>query len=641
MTDTFLSLDRKVKLQPYLPPAARPIELLSDKELQQGVGGTLIVDTESYLNYFLVAFKCIRTGKYVRLEAIDANKSINPRQLSWIMHSYRTIGFNSIKYDLPMIWAAYNGFAPCTLQDISWKMISGVRLKEITEEYDFIIHKTNHIDIIEVCPHHGSLKLYGARLHSPRIQDLPFDVKIPLEQDQIPIVRDYNINDLDETERIFNFIQDRLELRQAMSIQYQIDLMSKSDAQIAETVINKEVHKLTGNWPKRSDIPVGSIYQYQIPSYIQYQFPILKRMLDKVRNARFKIGHYGIDLPQEINGLAVNINKATYRLGVGGLHSYEKNVSYRATDKYSIIDRDVASYYPTIILNQKLYPVSMGEEFLPAYASIKERRLEAKKLKKFTEDKGLKVVINGTFGKSNSIWSTVYSPQMFIQIVITGQLSLLMMIETVESIGIQVISANTDGLVMYCPQSLEEELKNVIEWWERTTNFQTEETRYTGYYARDVNNYFAVKASGEVKIKGSWAEVGSTSGTPLDNNPASLICTDAVVALLSKGIPIENTILGCQDIRRFVTVRQVKGGAHKEGYYLGKVCRWYYAKGIVGTLNYILTGNKIPDTDGAKPCMTLPEQFPSDINYQWYIDKTKEMLYDVAYMPRKEQLKFF
>ncbi|KKS65278.1 MAG: hypothetical protein UV34_C0020G0001, partial [Parcubacteria group bacterium GW2011_GWB1_42_6] len=39
-----------------------------------------------------------------------------------------------------------------------------------------------------------------------------------------------------------------------------------------------------------------------------------------------------------------------------------------------------------------------------------------------------------------------------IQVTITGQLALLMLIERLELCGVPVISANTDGLVVECPR---------------------------------------------------------------------------------------------------------------------------------------------------------------------------------------------
>ena len=639
--DGFLSTEKRVQLRHYVAPAPKQYELISDNDLMNEAGGTLVVDTESYYNYFLIAFKNIRTNKILTLELPD---DFNSRKLAWIMHNYRTVGFNSISYDLLMIWYSYVNQDTALLQQLSNDIIYvNARKKELLERYKFIIYPTNHIDLIEVCPLKGSLKLYTARLHTKRVQDLPFNVDNDLTPEQIPIVKDYCINDLDDTHELFDFLKERIDLRQSMTIEYGEDLRSKSDAQIAEKVISKEIQKLTGKYPKRPIISTGTQYNYIIPDYINYRLPQLQQMLENVRNTKFEIVEpYGVGLPKELSDLSIQINKGIYRMGIGGLHSYEKNVAYKAIDDLSIIDRDVASYYPSIILNQKLYPDHMGISFLEVYKSLVERRLQAKKSGNKTVDKGLKVAINGTFGKLNSMWSALYSPNLFLQVVLTGQLSLLMLIEMLEiGTGIEVISANTDGIVILCPQDRLADYNATVCDWERMTGFITEETQYKSYYARDVNAYFAIKDDGTAKLKGPWAEIGSATGTKLDVNPNALICTDAVVALLSKNIPIEETILNCKDITRFVTVRNVKGGAHKNGYYLGKTIRWYYSTNIVGTINYITNNNKVPDTDNAMPCMELPSELPTDIAYDWYISRTNEILEEIAYYKKEKQISLF
>jgi hypothetical protein len=623
----------------YKPRELIQREFMTDDEILANVGKDLFVDIELYPNYYLCSFKLHGTNKFICLESGN-EKKFNPHFLAWLMNNYRTIGFNSIKYDLLIIWLSYvNQFTP-NLKNLSNDIIDGYRLKELKERYAFYIPKTPHIDLIEVAPLKGSLKLYGARLHSPRIQELPFPDYEELTSEQIEIVKQYNFNDLDVTEQLFDFMKERLELRQSMSIEYKEDLMSKSDAQIAEVVLSKEVTKLNGKRPIRPIIKAGTVYKYAVPSYINYFSDSLNVILDKIKKANFVVNEFGkIVLPEELK-THVTIGSNTYRIGIGGLHSSEKCISHIATDDISIVDRDVASYYPRIITTLGLYPTAMGKAFLEAYNKIIERRLDAKKKKIFTTDKGLKIVINGTSGKFSDEWSCLYSPDLTIQVTITGQLALLMLIEWLYWCGIEVISANTDGIVMLLKKNQEKIYLECIKQWEMKTGFETEETKYAAYHARDVNSYFAVKLGNTVKMKGPYSEIGSQSGTQLDTNPNALICTDAIVALLSKGIPIEETIKSSKDFTRFVTVRQVKGGAKKDKEYLGKVIRWAYIKKEYNCIKYVTNGHKVPDTDGAVPFMDLPTQWP-DINYDWYINKTKEILYEIGFTPRPKQLTFF
>ena len=297
--------------------------------------------------------------------------------------------------------------------------------------------------------------------------------------------------------------------------------------------------------------------------------------------------------------------------------------SLAGTD-YILVDRDVTSYYPNIILNQRLYPKHIGTEFLTAYKSIVEKRVHAKRTGDKVTDASLKIVINSSFGKFGNRWSALYSPDLLIQTTVTGQLALLMLIEALEDAGIQVVSANTDGIVIYCHKRNQAALFSIIAAWEETTGFNTEETAYTALYSRDINNYVAFKPSGTYKAKGAYADA------ELSKTPTAQICVQAVVDHLQLDVPIETTIRSCQDTRMFVSVRSVTGGAVKGNVYLGKAVRWYYAKGETGSINYKKNGNKVAMTDGAKPLMLLPNEPPEDIDHQWYIAKAHSILADLG-----------
>jgi hypothetical protein len=177
---------------------------------------------------------------------------------------------------------------------------------------------------------------------------------------------------------------------------------------------------------------------------------------------------------------------------------------------------------------------------------------------------------------------------------------------------------------MKCARSERDLMLSIFEQWEKETGFQTEETEYSALYSRDINNYIAIKPDGSFKTKGEYAE------TSLSKTPATHICSRALVDYLQLGIPIEKTILACTDIRDFVSVRGVTGGGVKDGEFLGKAVRWYYAKNQTGCIVYHKNGNKVPKTDGAKPLMTLPENLPGDIDYDWYVAETKSMLKDLG-----------
>lgn len=643
----FFDEEKPVKPTKHLPQIDRTyvlseklkeFDLFTDEELLKAAHSTLTFDVECYSNYFLISFKSYETKKIVYFE-MSPDSLINYNKLEWVLWNFILVGFNSTNYDLPMIFLCMKGLSTQQLKAVSDRIINE-DLKPRNIELEFKIKipvKINHIDLIEVAPLSASLKTYAGRLHCHKMQDLPFDPNQPLTKEQAKLILDYCDNDLDNTGLLLESLAQQIKLRCDMSEQYQLDLRSRSDAQIAEHVIASEVAKINKSWPRRPAILEGQSYRYQVPSFLAYASAPLRAVLELVSTLDFTLGASGaVEMPSALKDMKVNIGNAVYKMGIGGLHSTEEKVSYKADENTYIIDRDVASYYPAIILNQNLAPKQMGKAFIDVYRSLVNRRLKAKRAGDKVNADSLKIVINGSFGKLGSRYSCLYSPDLMLQVTITGQLALLMLIEAVEIVGIPVISANTDGILIKCPKSRYDELNSIIKQWETVTQFETEETKYKAVYSRDVNNYIAIKEDNTAKVKGTYSEKGSALNSVLSKNPEKLICNDAIIALLTNGTPIEQTIKNCLDIRRFIVVRNVKGGAHKNGKYLGKVVRWYYAKNEIGTINYVLTGNKVPNTEGAKPMMVLAPSIPDDLNFDYYINETEEMLYDLGYYKPKQ-----
>jgi hypothetical protein len=661
----------------------RPVEFMTDEELLAVPAGSVFVfDVECYRNFFYVAFKCLSNGKFVAFER-SPDFDFPELKLRWMLWRFCLVGFNSASYDIPMVELAAKGLSCNDLKEASDFIIkSGINYgtKKVTpfdieKKYRIQIGKYNHIDIFNVCPVNGgvsanpaSLKLYAGRLHAQRMQDLPFPPEHILTAEDAKIVRPYCCNDLANTELLFNELAPEIKLRMEMSEEYGLDLRSRSDAQIAEAVINSELQKVLGYYPRKPTLSADLVLQYNAPDFISYRSQQLRDMFEVVKGARFYLDGLGSPImPDEIDKLKVKIGNSVYKLGMGGLHSTEKKISHKATDEIILADNDVESFYPRIILNQKLFPPHLGEAFLQVYNAIVETRIHAKgeaaKAKKAgdkasakkwkTIADSLKITINGSFGKLGNKYSTLYAPQLMLQVTITGQLVLLMLIEMLEEAGISVISGNTDGIVSKYHKDRHNEVRTIIAEWEKRTAFKTEETRYSAVYSRDVNSYVAIKTDGGdeearflderlgVKTKGAYCERGSALNSILSKNPEALVCSDAVISYLKNGTPVEKTIRECKDIRRFVSVKNVKGGGEKNGQYLGKVVRWYYPKGEAGYIAYVGSGNKVGKTDGARPVMDLPEALPDDINYDWYINEAVDMLYDCGGLRKAETASLF
>lgn len=628
---------------------AKPIVRFSDEELMKLTPGSVLVfDIECYMNFFYIAFKCPLTGKVIDFE-LSERSTINIMKLQFILWRFLIVGFNSNAYDMMMIRLCLEGLQPVELKGWSNQIINSDMRDWQTEqlinkEFGKKLFNINHIDLIEVCPLQASLKLYGGRLHSTRMQDLPFDHMSELKDAEKDEVIYYCANDLDVTILLFVNLKDQLELRCKLSEEHGIDLRSKSDAQIAEAVIKKEVERITGFAPQKPKIEYGKKFKFIPPEHLHFQTDYMKEKFNQILNMEFEINEKGTVVLEDLKEFDLVIGKTVYRMGKGGLHSKEKIASYRATDTMRIVDRDVESYYPRMILNSGLYPETMGRVFLDVFEVIVDRRLEAKHSGDKKTADSLKITINGTFGKLGSKYSTMYAPNLLIQVTVGGQLNLLMLIEMLELHGITVVSANTDGIVSLVEKHQEEIFLNIITGWEHLTKLKTEETEYKALFSRDVNNYIAVKHDNSCKLKGTYSNPWADEKMAIfrfHKNPVHTICIEAVTKLITENIPIENTIVNCKDITKFIIVRNVKGGGEKNGIYLGKAVRWYYGAGERGAINYVASGNKVATSEGAIPLMDLPNELPNDLDYERYINIASEMLYDIGYYRRPEQIMFF
>jgi hypothetical protein len=249
-----------------------------------------------------------------------------------------------------------------------------------------------------------------------------------------------------------------------------------------------------------------------------------------------------------------------------------------------------------------------------------------------------------------------------------------MMIERAEAAGIRVVSANTDGVLFWCPRSKyaginkdrlnPSAIADVTDAWEKMTGYDLEFGEYDAIYNASVNSYYAIKPNGGHKRKGPIGNPWNKHPDDFDpvrgqlmKNPQATICSDAALEHIKHGTPIEETIRSCLDITQFVTVIKASKGATwnptvawieasgdddeeeasiSGGKYLGKTIRYYWGVNgapIFESVPNPKTGNfkKIPKTDGAIECMRLPDELPQDIDYDKYIAEANSILWDVGF----------
>lgn len=581
----------------------------------------IVFDTETYLNMTLWLGVCPETGEIFSVELGEEGYLYKLREI--LSLEYTFVGFNSYWFDLPITAAMLAGKTAEEIKGIADKIIKeDIRPWQIYKMYGLCETVFDHIDIIEVAPSFVGLKAYGARMHMPVLQDLPYHHDATLSEDEKAEVRKYCLNDVATTIELWRRLEGPLKLRVDMGREYGIDMRSKSDTQMAEQSFIKKL-----NLQRRNNAVPYSIH-YKAPDFISFDSEELTDLLRRIEGNEFimnqKTGH--VILPDFLAKDKVKLNEGTYQLGVGGIHStHDKTVCHIAGENYFITDIDAASYYPTIILNCGLIPRG-GQGFIDVYREIYTKRLAAKKAGDKAVDAVLKISLNGTFGKLMERWSPLYAPELGLAVTLTGQLTLLCMIEQIEKTGATVLSANTDGIAIGATKVQMQAVSRFVTEYSKRSGFDFEYTPYRTLAMKDCNNYFAVKIDKKIKAKGIYAS------PDIKKNITAPICARAVSEWLVSGTPFEQTIAG-GSLVEFLSARNVTGGGVQGETYLGKVVRWYMTSdNSFPPLTYAKNGNKVPKTEGARAAMIIDATgpLPKDLDWSWYRKEAIRIAKDIG-----------
>ena len=156
---------------------------------------------------------------------------------------------------------------------------------------------------------------------------------------------------------------------------------------------------------------------------------------------------------------------------------------------------------------------------------------------------------------------------------------------------------------------------------------------YEKIYQKDVNNYIAINSSGKVKRKGAYVKKLS----PIDNDLP--IINDALNAYMVEGIPIEETIIKCDDLIKFQKIVKVSSkyeSAYHNGKRLNEKCFRVFASsswndGYIGKRK--AGGNIEKFANTPENCFIVNTavngvSIPDKLDKQWYINLAKKRLND-------------
>jgi hypothetical protein len=486
----------------------------------------------------------------------------------------------------------------------------------------------------------GGLKELAAKIGFPRLRETPHPFNQPLGRDNAIEALAYNQNDLEATLAVAKVAEPLIEMRVALQREYNNKrILNKPNASLAEALIAQALFG-DGRWEKPS-ATTFTLNCRDVAERFHFNDPALSTFRDRLCQTTLTWtveeaeGQKTLTKPDYADEVVVD--GVTYTPGKGGLHSVDAPAIFESCDKYALWDMDAEAAYPSTILKDQLAPSHLPKfPFLHVYRKLRERRIESKKAGNIALSNGLKQAVNGAFGKGGSVHSFMFDPATMTRCTLAMQLTLLQFVDFLNIPEIDVVSCNTDGLLLRLPRQHVEAIRALTNTYANSLGFDLDWTEFQRYCRRDVNSYVALTADGTVKAKGAYL-FDRTSWQSLSKKTATQegIVTLAAQRALLYGEDVEPIIRDCQDVSLFTDYTSVdrKWALAVDGIQIGRIARYYRALPGQGTdlkKVRLATGKANKLADCVVLVEDLPDHRPDDLDLDWYIAKARAKVTDIT-----------
>ena len=411
----------------------------------------LIYDIETMRELFLVGIYNPKTEEYAEFEV---SKNVNELDafVSFVESASDVywVGYNNLRFDCQVVeWIIRN--------HENWHELGALEVcDKIAQKAADIIHDANfdvfpeyresdlsfkQIDLFKLNHYDNknrrvSLKRLEFEMDLENIEEMPIHhTKTNMTDEEIYLSKSYCKNDVLATYEFYKVTigdcdhplykgNNQIELRQDIQEEFGISCLNYSDSKIGDEMIKKYYCEEKGI--KYEELPKKGFFRKEIKvrnciaDYIKFETQQLKDFHKRIKGMVLGLTD---DFKETIEFYG-----NSYTFAKGGLHTENSPKIFEADEEHSIIDWDVSSYYPAIIINNGRYPQHLGKEFLRGYKAMFDKRLELKPLaKKDKKIKGivgaLKLAVNSVYGKSSDMQSWIYDRQLTMFTTLTGELS--------------------------------------------------------------------------------------------------------------------------------------------------------------------------------------------------------------------------
>ena len=501
-------------------------------------------------------------------------------------------GFNSRGYDQWITKAVIAEFDPYIMND--WI----INQKRKGWEFSDLLRNIQLYDYDCFIGYYGLKTLEGFQGNNIKESSVPFDIDRKLTVAELEETLKYCRNDVMETIKVFMQRKEEFDSQMALLKTFNLPLscISKTKAQLSAYILGARRQN-------RSD---------------EFEFTIV----DTLKLSKYKeISNWyknpiNWDYEKE---QVVEVAGVEHTFSYGGLHGSRCNEIIEGF----LVNMDVQSYYPSLMIEYNFG--SRNCTLFHKYKEIYETRLKLKHEGKKKEQAPYKIVLNGTYGAMKDKYNPMYDPRQANNVCVNGQLLLLDLIEKVEDIC-EIINSNTDGILVKLHDKRDyDKLKEICQEWQNRTRMNLEFEDYRKFIVKDVNNYILIDENGKFKSKGAYVK----SLNNLDYDLA--ILNEAVVNYFVKGVPVEKTIMECDELVKFQQIVKVSSkynhALHGDEILNDRTLRVFASRDETdgGVFKQKIGGNPEKFANTSAHCFIVNEDIngakvPSKLDKQFYVD---------------------
>lgn len=489
-------------------------------------------------------------------------------------------GYNFRDYDQYICKGTLLGYSNKQLKELNDLLIFGER----QEAWDYLgndawnVEVPPIIDLFHDIKPAKSLKEIEANIGMDvKETSVSFDIDRPLTEEELKDCIEYCKHDVEATERLYYLRMDYVRTKQTLCRMCGLDerqMMRNTNARVVSEALHAvkmdPIAKFGVEW-----------YAESIPHWVDMdKLPVevnefvhginsLSGSDDEDTNLKFEF--MGIPVVMGLGGIHAATGKLERKVLKSGPRKGLEVLEIKSTPKFFptkqgriALIQDIGSFYPSMMILLGYMSRAIPKEYSHLYSDFYHDRMKAKQQARRCDEAGdkagyqhwsvladaYKLVLNTKFGCMKDKWNKLYDPYMATCVCLSGQLIILDLMRRIKDSlpNTELVQLNTDGWVLEIDEDDLNTLLSLVDDWSELTGFTVETDRINQLWQRDVNNYVMEFDTGKIKAKGGT--VKNCFGGNFRSNNMTIIHS-ALVEKMIHGVPIEDTIMRCDDLDRF------------------------------------------------------------------------------------------